>query len=305
MREPKNRRLSLWCFFASALLFIGSLLSWLPLAWPRLVSAPASLLLGPLALYVMAHAGRMLRLGLLLGSIRLRKLLGLYVYTAACSALIPFKLGELVRINEFAWQQAGSYARGLVIVWVERVFDMIAVSAIVLLLVTHADVALFSLAPVLWLTCAFVLATLCFFFVLPEQLGALNLHVIRTYRNEKAVRVLRILEAVNDLSQLARPLLNGRVLTFSLITFFIWAFELLAVGLLMHDLRSWNPLLQLVSQFADIISHGAGHRPSTDAPVSLFDQWKIQILAMPGLISLFAFRYWRRGSASQREGWAR
>jgi hypothetical protein len=245
----------------------------------------------------MAHGARMLRLGLLLGSIRLRKLLGLYMYTTACSAVIPFKLGELVRVNEFAWQQSGSLARGVVIVWVERVFDMVALGAMILVIVTRADLDVAPIAPVLWLSAAFVLATLCFFFVLPTQLATLNLHVIRTYRDEKAVRILRVLETINDLSRLARPLLNGRVLTLALKTLFIWCFELMALGLLTRNFDSWNPLVSLVGQFADIIIHQPAHVASDDALLFVFDQWKILILCVPGVIALILFRKWRRATS--------
>ncbi|WP_250476993.1 lysylphosphatidylglycerol synthase domain-containing protein [Caballeronia sp. INML1] len=304
MSLVNRKRLLSWGFGVSAVLFVGSLALWLPLGWSRTGFPPASALIWPIVLYAVAHGARMLRLGLLLGSIRLRKLLGLYLYTAACSAVIPFKLGELVRVNEFAWQQSGSIARGVVIVWVERVFDMVALGAMILVILTRTDVEVAPIAPVLWLSTAFVLATLCFFFVLPEQLATLNLHVIRTYRDEKAVRILRVLETINDLSQLARPLLSGRMLTLAFVTLFIWCFELLALGLLTQDLNSWSPLVRLVSQFADIIIHRPAHAASNDALVSVFDQWKIQILCVPGIIALILFRKWRR-APSQPEGLTR
>ncbi|WP_250523099.1 MULTISPECIES: lysylphosphatidylglycerol synthase domain-containing protein [unclassified Caballeronia] len=301
MSLVNQARLFLWAFGVSAVLFIGSLVLWLPVGWSRMGFPTGSALVWPVVLYAMAHGARMLRLGLLLGSIRIRKLLGLYLYTAACSAVVPFKLGELVRVNEFAWQQSGSLARGVVIVWVERVFDMVALGAIILVILTRSDVEVAPIAPVLWLSTAFVLTTLLFFFVLPEQLATLNLHVIRTYRDEKAVRVLKILERINDLSHMARPLLNGRILTLAFITLFIWCFELLALGLLTRELDSWNPLYRLVSQFADIIIHRSAHGASNDALVSVFDQWKVLILCAPGLIALVLFRKWRR-TTSQAEG---
>ncbi|MDR5855196.1 hypothetical protein P9239_07880 [Caballeronia sp. LZ062] len=304
MRDLKIGQLSFWCFVSSAALFVGSVAFWLPLGGPKLFATPASTLLWPILLYVLAHVARMLRLGLLLGSIRLRRLLGLYIYTGACSALIPFKLGELARINEIAWQQSGNYARGLVIVWVERVFDLIAVGAIILVLMTRGEVEPGPIAPVLWLICVFVLATVCFFFVLPEQLATLNLHVMRTYRDRKAVRILKILEAINNFSQMARPLLHGRILTLSLVTLFIWGFEVMALGLLMQDVRSWTPFVRLVSQFADIIVHRPGHQASADALASILDQWKILVLSVPGLVALCLFHKWRR-SASPRKGWIR
>ncbi|EKS73267.1 hypothetical protein BURK_002330 [Burkholderia sp. SJ98] len=304
MSRVDRRRLLFWGFCASAALFVGSFVLWLPVDSARLASSFNSALFWPIALYSMAHGARMLRLGLLLGSIRVRKLLGLYLYTAACSALIPFKLGELARVNEFAWQQSGSVARGVVIVWVERVFDMVAIGVIILAIVTRSDVEAAPIAPVLWASIAFLLATLCFFFVLPEQLITLNLHVIRTYRGEKAVRILKVLETMNGLSQLARPLLSGRILTLAFVTLFVWGFELLALGLLAHDLESWNPFIRLVSQFADIIIHRPGHGAPDDALALAFGQWKVGMLCIPGILALLLFRKWRR-AASRSEGFKR
>jgi ferric iron reductase protein FhuF len=94
------------------------------------------------------------------------------------------------------------------------------------------------------------------------------------------------------------------MLTLAFVTLFIWCFELLALGLLTRDLNSWSPLLRLVSQFADIIIHRPAHAASNDALVSVFDQWKIQILCVPGIIALILFRKWRR-APSQPEGLTR
>lgn len=69
-------------------------------------SSFAITLIIPTIAYIIAHCLRAIRLGVLLKAQKIRKLLSLHFYTAACSAVIPFKLGELVRINEVSrWKK--------------------------------------------------------------------------------------------------------------------------------------------------------------------------------------------------------
>lgn len=289
MTSSRAQQLSFssFCLFAP-LLLIG-FASWLWSAWPTLTSynGLASLWL-PALLYGLAHAARMLRLALLLGGGRLRRLLGLYAYTTACSAIIPFKLGELFRINEIGWQ-AGHWLKGLLIVWVERVFDMLALGAIILLVLAGGG-ALAEVRPLVMVIGLFVFVTFCFFFIIPEQLPALNLHVMRTYRGEKAIRILRVLEAVNTLCKLAKTLITGRLVTLGVATVVIWSFELAALATLSSSLAAPS----LVQQFSDLLTPWAAQQHPPNTALAAFDQLKLALAATPGLLALPIYALWRR-----------
>ena len=203
----------------------------------------------PVFVYGLSHVLRAARLGVLLGAGRARRLLGLYFYTAACSAVIPFKLGELVRINEIAWW-SGSYWRGLLIVWIERVFDVVALGGMALFILGTGAQEPKDIGLLLWAIGGFVFLTVLFFFIVPEQLCGLNLHVMRSYKGRKAVHILRMLDSCYQLFEQVRPLLAGKLVTLSLLTLFIWGAELLAVVMLFNSNPWLGAVTSLVRQFA-------------------------------------------------------
>ncbi|MDY7545040.1 hypothetical protein QN360_12395 [Glaciimonas sp. CA11.2] len=214
--------------------------------------AALSVFMPSILIYGLGHLLRAIRLGVLLGAGQARSLLAMYFYTAACSAIIPFKLGELVRINEIAWW-SGGYWRGLLIVWIERVFDVIALGTMVVLIIGTGAEEPKDIGLLLWAISSFVFLSVLFFFILPEQLCSLNLHVIRSYRGKKALRILRMIESCYELFDQVRPLLAGKLITLSLLTFFIWVAELLALKALFDSTQSLGAVIRLVRQVAMIL----------------------------------------------------
>lgn len=252
MMLARSRSLSAGLFWLSVLAFLAFSVAKAVHGGPAEVAGALAM---PVFVYGLAHALRAVRLGVLLGAGRARRLLGLYFYTAACSAVIPFKLGELVRINEIAWW-SGSYWRGLLIVWIERVFDVVALGGMALFILGTGAQEPKDIGLLLWAIGGFVFVTVLFFFIVPEQLCALNLHVMRSYTGRKAVHILRMLDSCYQLFDQVRPLLAGKLVTLSLLTLFIWGAELLAVAML-FDSNPWlGAVTSLVRQFALVLGDG-------------------------------------------------
>lgn len=274
----RSRSLSEVLFWLSVLAFLSY--SGLIAIESEMFNASAGLVI-PVFIYGLAHVLRAVRLGVLLGAGRARRLLGLYFYTAACSAVIPFKLGELVRINEIAWW-SGSYWRGLLIVWIERVFDVVALGAIALFILGIDAQEPKDFGLLLWAIGGFIFLTVLFFFVVPEQLCVLNLHVIRNYKGAKAVHILRMLESIYQLFEQVRPLLTGKLVTLSLLTLFIWGAELLAVAML-FDSEPWlRASASLVHQFSLIL----GDSDRAGGVTAGFEDVKMLVLIVLGMVTL-------------------
>lgn len=277
---PRQRSLSAGFFWLSALAFLAYAAEWLH-AQGRPVIAGLAL---PLLVYGLAHVMRAVRLGVLLRANRARRLLWLYLYTAACSALIPFKLGELARINEIAWW-SGSYWRGILIVWIERTFDIIAIGTMAALIVLSGVQEPRDIGLLLWVIGGFVFVTVCFFFIVPEQLQSLNLHVIRSYKGAKAIYMLRLLDAWYRLFEQVRPLLTGKVVTLSLLTVLIWGCEFLALALMLDGYPWMDAVADLVQQFT-LVLHG---REQHDSPQADFERAKIVGLLAFGIVALVLY----------------
>ncbi|MBU5643490.1 lysylphosphatidylglycerol synthase domain-containing protein, partial [Citrobacter sp. S46_ASV_140] len=242
-------------------------------------------LIVPTIAYIVAHFLRAIRLGVLLKAQKIRKLLSLHFYTAACSAVIPFKLGELVRINEVSrWEN--NYCKGILIVWIERIFDVIALSVFALLIFLSGGAqVLEGMWGLLWIMLAFVFFSIVMFFVLPEQLSALNLHVIRSYRGRKAIKILHLLDIISSVLDKVRPIVSERILTLSILTIFIWIFELVSLMLFLDHTQIIPIVKDLLAQFSFVL---------TDSPKSLeqlitVDSVKNTLLIAFGYVSLFFY----------------
>ena len=249
----------------------------------------------PLFVYLLAHMLRAARLGILLGAGRARRLLGLYFFTAACSAVIPFKLGEIVRINEIAWW-SGSYWRGLLIVWIERLFDVVALGGMALFILGTGAQEPKDIGLLMWAIGGFVFLTVLLFFIVPEQLCGLNLHVMRSYKGRKAVHTLRMLDSCYQLFDQVRPLLAGKLVTLSLLTLFIWGAELLAVAMLFEANPWLGAVTSLVRQFALVL--GDGGRAAGIA--AGFDDIKMLTLSALGVVALAFYGRFRFGANKLR-----
>ncbi|WP_218690957.1 lysylphosphatidylglycerol synthase domain-containing protein [Citrobacter braakii] len=242
-------------------------------------------LIVPTIAYIVAHFLRAIRLGVLLKAQKIRKLLSLHFYTAACSAVIPFKLGELVRINEVSrWEN--NYCKGILIVWIERIFDVIALSVFALLIFLSGGAqVLEGMWGLLWIMLAFVFFSIIMFFVLPEQLSALNLHVIRSYSGRKAIKILHLLDIISSVLDKVRPIFSERILTLSILTIFIWIFELVSLMLFLDHTQIIPIVKDLLAQFSFVL---------TDSPKSLeqlitVDSVKNTLLIAFGYVSLFFY----------------
>lgn len=276
--------LSFGLFWLSALIFlVFSLVKVVDIEKPEMVSE----LIIPLLIYGLAHALRAIRLRVLLGTGRLRHLLVLYLYTAACSAVFPFKLGELVRVNEIA-RWSGSFWRGLLVVWIERVFDVMPLALMAYFILNNGVQGFKDIGFLLWAMGGFILLTVLIFFIMPEQLRGLNLYIIRNYKGQPAVKFLKAIDSIYLLFDQVRPLIADKLVTLALFTCFIWGAELLAVSML-FGVNPWqNAVTSLVLQFSQVL----GDSSKATNLTSDFDEIKILFLILLGLVSLIFYGRW-------------
>lgn len=238
-------------------------------------------------IYFIAHLLRAARLGMLLKAQQMRKLLSLHFYTAACSAIIPLKLGELVRINEVSrWEE--NYCKGILIVWIERIFDVIVLSILALgFLLTGGIDAMEGMWGLITIMFAFALLSVVLLLLIPEQLEALNYHILRSYSGRKAVKILKITEAIGGILERVKPIISNKILTLSALTLLIWLSEL---GAMMLFLEHSNFILiakNLLSQFAFQLTES----PKTIGMVINVDSMKNQLLIVCGMISVLFYSY--------------
>lgn len=251
-----------WVAVSSRLLFAvtgvvlhagGLILLWSTcLAWPLPVKAVTALA-GAL-LYALAQALRAVRLGVIVGDPErsLRRLTAAHFVGVAASFILPFKVGDLLRLTAIGtilgpvmghktpparkapWWNG--LWRAFLVMWIERVYDAVAVSLLLLSLAAHAGAgSLSAIGPVAVVLIVFVVLTIVVLFVVPENLDGLSLFIARRYNGPRAVAALASLDLVYRLIAEGRRLAHRKGVTLATLTAGVWGLEVAAAARLLGD----------------------------------------------------------------------
>lgn len=184
------------------------------------------------AVYALSHAFRVLRLALLTyhPGLRLRRVLQVHLLTAGLSVVLPFKLGELIRVRELGVVLGGLRA-GIVTVWLERTLDAAVLALLIVVCAVALPGSLTRLTPLLVVLCVFVAATVALLTVVPANLRLVMLHLVRRRTSERGVTALVALREVLAVLRPAPERLAGRLPTLLLLSLFVWAAEVAAVSI--------------------------------------------------------------------------
>jgi len=184
------------------------------------------------ALYLLSQAVRSIRLIVIVGDPRVstKRLACAHLIGAATSFILPFKIGDLLRLNEVAHalqrpSETGLW-RAFTVMWIERVYDAAMVTILLGLVslsaVTAGGPTIFPIAVTLAL---FVIVTTMVLFILPENLDDLALFIARRYAGSGAVSVLRHISRVHALISEVRRLLRYKQITILGLSVAIWGLE--------------------------------------------------------------------------------
>lgn len=183
-----------------------------------------------LLLYGLAHALRAVRLYLILGvgQIRFTTLFGYQVFIALCSLATPFKVGDGVRALEL-YRLNGNDLRGILAVWIDRLFD-VAIIVVILLLFLWSGRTSGAVHLVLMMSGLFLFGSIAAVLILPGGVASLARSLV-VLRGERRF-VLVLLGLCRRFLDLIRRVPTFDRATFSLlsiITLAIWAFECMTI----------------------------------------------------------------------------
>ncbi|QXE85425.1 flippase-like domain-containing protein [Geomonas nitrogeniifigens] len=215
-------------FLVSLCVYNAQVLSLHP-AWGSTALAAG---LAAMAAYALAHVLRAIRLWLLLGSDRLgfSTVFGCHATIALVTFATPFKLGDLLRAAEFSRLLCND-ARGLFAVWLDRLFDVTVILAMLVGLVLlrpsgpPMELIFLSLG-------GFLLSSILLGMLLPGAVAAL----MRALLQSRSKRSLTVLRGMRRLRRLLGAIPRIDLQTLSLlciVTFAVWGLELAMVFLLL------------------------------------------------------------------------
>lgn len=173
-------------------------------------------------LFIVTHLIKSIRFYLILFESRIKfsEFIELYVKTTFLNILLPFKLGELIRVYVFG-KTIKNYQTGFLSVITDRFFD----TCILLLVIipyglTKKEVAFSSI-----LLLFFVFAVAFSFIIFPPTYRYLNEFIILNKTSKRAMKMLQLLESCKMIYDFEKKLLKGRTAVLIMLSAIAWLLE--------------------------------------------------------------------------------
>lgn len=216
-------------------------------------------LLTAAAVYALGHLVRGLRLAILLNDplAGVRRVMAAHLLTSGLSLLLPFRLGDLVRMR-VTGVLVGSTTRGVVAIVLERLLDVGVVLGISIVAAATVSGTAYLLTPLLVLTGLFVVATIAAVTVVPDYLQAMSLYLVRRPSVPGGARLVASMERVMIVLEEAPRLMQRRTPTLVVLTALVWLAEFVALRLAVPVLAdNVIRLTGVLASFLSSLSSGA------------------------------------------------
>jgi lysylphosphatidylglycerol synthase-like protein len=250
---------------------------------------------GCMLLYLASHLLRAVRLAIIGVSVHntsFRTIALLNFSIAPWSLILPFKVDELIRVNELR-SLNGSLARAVVTVVIDRSMDGPILLAFAFYFFAHdkPEIAMFT-----GFFGVMLAAVTIGFFAASQILQSVQRYIFVHHYKPRAVHMLRIIDHLRTLSMLGQETIANAAPILILCTLGIWCLEIAAVGLLLWASSSDHLNLQSVIS-STLIRANSGWRAmllgeNVGFPAGLITRIFMTglLLVWPAAISL----YWRR-----------
>lgn len=260
---------------------------------------PVWMTLGAMALYLLAHLLRALRLGIiatpLLGT-SVRSIATLHFVCAPLVTLIPMKLGELFRLQQL-WVLGGRLSGAVIALLIDRLLDATMLLGLLGWYALTGRPEISGIDGVLELTAAVVGLTGVVLVLGPRMLTSLQRHVLVHHDSPALLRLLPMIDMLRRGAEEGSRFLGRQGGPLLVITAGIWLLELAAAALFVSavaDPALRDPGLLLLSRLTQEwqIATGAGIEPAFAASAAS------GILALLAVWPLAVWLYLRRIAAA-------
>lgn len=177
--------------------------------------------------FAFVHLFKMMRLYLVLMEHRIPfgKFLLLYLRTTLVNLIVPFKLGELYRIEEIS-RETKVWQVGVLSVLVDRFFDTLALVVLLLpvdLVVSHA------ISPLTGIFFVTLLVITIVYSAIPGSFAYLNQYLIMRKSSSRSMAALKGLDVIKNWYDFTKELVSGRYMLILFASFFGWLSEVVTL----------------------------------------------------------------------------
>lgn len=173
--------------------------------------------------FLAVHLFKMARLYLVLmeHKISFGRFVLLYIRTTFINLIIPFKLGEVYRVEEIA-RETKVWQVGLLSVLVDRYFDM---TALLLLLVPFDLYFGKALTPITAVLLIVIVVVAALYMAIPSSYAYMNRYLIMKKSSARSLAALKGLDVIKKWYDFTKNLITGRSMMIVLASLFGWISE--------------------------------------------------------------------------------
>lgn len=207
--------------------------------------------------YMVGHIVRVARLALIIGDQRLslRQLVAVHLFTSSVLLGVPFKLGEIYRIAELSTVTFSRFG-ALVVVWVERCFDIGIVLLLLLAVLLFSSLSAVDYWPLIATSLVFVGGTLVVVTLVPDNLRRLANHIIRRYDADWTIDALQFIAQTRRLFRHGSLMLQGRIASLAVCSIVIWGFEALSLTIILTSRGQGKSTIDAMLSFLSNLVRG-------------------------------------------------
>jgi hypothetical protein len=251
--------------------------------WENITAPKIWAFIPVLSIYLAAHLTRMLRLALL--SLNQRKavmpLIAAHALTAFPSNLIPFKLGEVIRLCSFS-AALQSKRKAFSLWFTERLGDISVLTLIILAFyVLKIDIPN-TMRSIFILFVALSLFSFLGIFAITKLFTFLSRYLVLESTSNRGLKLLKASYFLREIERDIHESMRGRFIGFMLLTLMIWILEIVALSLFLKlSIDSENTFSELLmSGFTGSLFNSA------DTLISSFGVYQSFGLALISLASI-------------------
>ncbi|WP_430146572.1 lysylphosphatidylglycerol synthase domain-containing protein [Paenibacillus cisolokensis] len=189
-------------------------------------------------LYLAAHLLRIIRLYTILleNKIKFKDLLRVYAVTAWVNFFIPYKVGEIFRVIEIG-RLCKNVRRGIVVIWIERLFDAIVILTIMLVYFLLSDISLIDYLPLVIILFTFISFSFFYYLEFPFTYKYVNQLIMSRSNSTRGVKLLNFLYNMRKIHSDIKALIQGRSSLGLFISVIIWILEIFSISILFSTIN--------------------------------------------------------------------
>ena len=180
-------------------------------------------------LYLISHIFRFIRFFMIYIEEKktLKELINVYLSFTYVNYFMPFKLGEIFKVLEISYM-LNSFEKGIIGVWIDRFFDTLILTIILILGIGFKQ---FIDSMLIIYLLVFLLTSLFFYLCFNYTYSYANRIILTKSVTKKGIYILKFIEQTKKIYRYARYLLKGSIALLFFISILVWYFEILSYNL--------------------------------------------------------------------------